>query len=143
MTIGICAGGTRYKPVKVDRDDFAGATSREKFPHALAEFKRLPFYKEREKQNPDGPDIAILRQIQADGIFPDPFGPAMPVYLKMLGKFAGEKIEDFFDCSQETLDEFSDWYADSAGSKPIPKALAPFVVKAKTTDDEYDPFADE
>jgi hypothetical protein len=143
VTIGICAGGTRYKPVKVDRDDFAGATSREKFPHALAEFKRLPFYKEREKQNPDGPDIAILRQIQADGIFPDPFGPAMPVYLKMLGKFAGEKIEDFFDCSQETLDEFSDWYADSAGSKPIPKALAPFVVKAKTTDDEYDPFADE
>jgi len=73
VTIGICAGGTRYKPVKVDRDDFAGATSREKFPHALAEFKRLPFYKEREKQYPDGADIAILRQIQADGIFPDPF----------------------------------------------------------------------
>lgn len=140
VTIGICAGGTRYKPVKVDRDDFAGATSREKFPHALAEFKRLPFYKEREKQNPDGADIAILRQIQADGIFPDPFGPAMPVYLKMLGKFADEEFEDFFACSQETLDEFGDWYA-KAKNKPVPKALAPFVVPFG--ENEYDPFADE
>jgi hypothetical protein len=65
----------------------------------------------------------------------------MPVYLKMLGKFSDEEIEDFFDCSQETLDEFGDWYA-KAKNKPVPKALAPFVVK-KTTDDEYDPFADE
>jgi hypothetical protein len=83
---------------------------------------------------PYGPDIKILHQIQKDNIFPDPFGPAMPVYLTMLGKFADEEINDYFDCSQETLDEFGDWYA-KAKNKTVPKALAPFVAVKIISDD--------
>jgi hypothetical protein len=143
VTIGICAGGTRYKPVKVDRDDFAGATSREKFPHALAEFKRLPFYKEREKQNPDEvASYAIMLTIQEEGIFPDPFGDAFGAYLMMLGKIANEVFSEFEQVSADTYKEFEEWYAKAKG-KPMPKVLQPFSKPKKTTDEEYDPFADE
>jgi hypothetical protein len=143
VTIGICAGGTRYKPVKVDRDDFAGATSREKFPHALAEFKRLPFYKEREKQNPDEvASYAIMLTIQEEGIFPDPFGDAFGAYLMMLGKIANEVFSEFEQVSADTYKEFEEWYAKAKG-KPMPKVLQPFSKPKKTADEEYDPFADE
>ena len=141
VTIGICSGGTRYKPVKVDRDDFPGVTSREKFPHALDAFKRLPFYKEREKAGEEV-DYAILYTIQEDGIFPDPFGDAQETYLKMLGKIQMEDVNSFGDVSADTYKEFEEWYAKAKG-KPMPKVLQPFSKPKKTTDEEYDPFADE
>ena len=141
VTIGICSGGSRYKPVKVDRDEFAGATSREKFPHALEAFKRLPFYKEREKAGEEV-DYAILHTIQEEGIFPDPYGEAADTYLKMLGKIQMEDLTSFGDVSADTYKEFEEWYAKAKG-KPMPKVLQPFSKPKKTTDEEYDPFADE
>lgn len=142
VTIGICSGGTRYKPVKVDRDDFPGMTSREKFPHALEAFKRLPFYKEREKAGEEV-DYAILHTIQEEGIFPDPFGEAFGTYLMMLGKIANEVFSEYDQVSADTYKEFEEWYAKAKG-KPMPKVLQPFSKPIMpTTDEEYDPFADE
>jgi hypothetical protein len=141
VTIGICSGGSRYKPVKVDRDEFAGATSRDKFPHALEAFKRLPFYKEREKAGEEV-DYAILHTIQEEGVLPDPFGEAQETYLKMLGKIQMEDVSSFGDVSADTYKEFEEWYAKAKG-KPMPKVLQPFSKPKKTTDEEYDPFADE
>ena len=145
VTIGICSGGSRYKPVKVDRDEFAGATSRDKFPHALEAFKRLPFYKEREKAGEEV-DYGILHTIQEDGIFPDPFGEAVEAYKMMLGQIQAsitgikEDIDSFSLFSADTYKEFEEWYA-KAKSKPMPKVLQPFAKPKKTADDDYDPFA--
>ena len=127
--------------MKVDRKDFPGATSRDKFPHALDAFKRLPFYKEREKAGEEV-DYAILHTIQEDGIFPDPFGDAQETYLKIFGKIQMEDLTSFGDVSADTYKEFEEWYAKAKG-KPIPKVLQPFSKPKKTADEEYDPFADE
>jgi hypothetical protein len=142
VSVGICKGGSIYRPVRVNRDDYPGATSREKFPHALDAFKKHPAYIQREAYNPDAePDISIFATISYEMILPDPFGPAESVYLAMLSKFEGSPVKAYEDITEETATKFAEWY-ERAKTKDLPKALQPYA-RPKTTDAEYDPFADE
>ena len=142
VSVGICKGGTIYRPVRVDRDNYPGATSREKFPHALAEFKKHPAYEQREAYTGEAEaDLSIFGTIAYEMIYPDPFGPAKSVYLAMLSKFEGNPVKEYEDISEETATKFAQWY-ETAKGKALPKALQPFA-RPKTTDAEYDPFADE
>jgi hypothetical protein len=142
VTVGICKGGTTYRPVRVDRDNYPGETSRDKFPHALEEFKKHPAYVQREAfVAEEEVDLSVIGTIAYEMKFPDPFGEAKSVYLAMLSKFEGKTIGGYEEASAETLTKFSEWY-DKAKDKPLPKALQPFA-RPKTTSEEYDPFADE
>lgn len=141
VTVGIINPNSgRYLPVNtMDRKaDFPGDRMKDKLPHILDELRKHALYRDLSPAKDEDEDFSIFARIDTEKKWPSPFGPAQDTYLKGLSKLQGEAVKSYIVCNAETIEKFTHWYETEKES--VPKSLAKFV---KTTDEEYDPFADE
>lgn len=115
------------------REDYPGATSKEKWPHVLEAIKKHEAYAER-PTNDDTPgqsdDLSIFTELDRCGGWPSPFGGAKPTYLKLFEGMTNRPIKDYSDLTANEVKEFREYVEDTfsnSGFIDPPQELQPFL----------------